>query len=586
MNWPILVLGLIALAFGLFSFWKAKTLERQIQKKEAETNRRLYELAILKELGERIGYSLNIQQIAEIITGSLRQFIDYSLVSYILLGPEKILFRANLEKSVNHDFVAEVKKRMLTALEALLDKDFRSLPVEEVLSGAILVDELKEPVGSFFNIPLVISEKVVGMLTVAHAQTGLYREEEMTILYKIVRQASQAVTRLQEVVEIEQRKLNSMIKSMADGVVMTDKDLRLIVANPAASQAIGFQGRAEIEIFDFIEALEGKFDLRSRLEESMTHRRLLEPVEIKLNQRFFQIFVFPVTAAAGLNPEEVLGGVVIFHDITREKEVAQIKEDFISMIVHELRSPMDGIKKISSSMMRWDQTKSGQLTAKYAGMINQTVVNVLELVSDLLDAAKLEAGKFELKIVPADLTEIIEERVNFFEASAKENQLTLQAEISSSFPALVSLDSARIAQVLNNLLSNALKFTNSGGAITIKALLHQTGKDLANEWLTANWQLKIKDQLIVDKISALPNSVVVMVEDTGMGIPKESREAVFDKFKQLNLPAVINVQKGTGLGLVIAQGIVEEHGGTVGVDSEEGEGSVFYFTLPLKEEVS
>src|SRR3989338_3539558 len=151
----------------------------------------------------------------------------------MLFEPDKVIFKVHLKRSVHRRFVTDIRDRMLGSLSALLDREFDKKDVKEILSGAILIEELDEPVRSFFNIPLVIDEKVVGVLTVADTKTGLYKEEEMTILYKIIQQASKAVTSLQGVVKTEQKKLNSMVESMADGVVMTDNDYRVVVANPA-----------------------------------------------------------------------------------------------------------------------------------------------------------------------------------------------------------------------------------------------------------------------------------------------------------------------------------------------------------------
>ena len=107
------------------------------------------------------------------------------------------------------------------------------------------------------------------MLTIADIKAGLYKEEEMTILYKITQQASQAVTKLQEVVAIEQGKFNAMVSSMAEGVVMTDPDYRILVVNPAAKKAVGLENKKELTIFDFIDKLSGKFDVRGKIEESV-----------------------------------------------------------------------------------------------------------------------------------------------------------------------------------------------------------------------------------------------------------------------------------------------------------------------------
>lgn len=544
-------------------------------------NRRMYELAILKELGERIGYSLNIQQIIDIITGSLRQFIEYSAVAYMLLEPEKIIFRVDLERSVNRKFIDEMRGKMIRSLSALLEKDFISTPIEEVLSGAILVEDVEEPVGSSFNIPLVIGGKVVGILTIAHTKFGLYKEEDMTILYKITRQASQAVTKLQEVVEIEQRKLNAMVESMEDGVLMTDKDFRILVANPAVRGIIGFTGQPDdLTIFDFIGNLGDKFDIRGRLEESVKHGKTAGPIELVIGESFFQIFVLPVKTSVGVNVGEILGGVVIFHDITKERQAEKMREDFISMMVHELRSPLNGIQKTAEAMSKWDKKKAEDQTNKYSQMIFDCSSNILELVNDLLDAARLEAGRFELRKTPANIGQIIADRVKFFEASAQSSQLNLSLVLGQNLPAEAVFDPTHIAQVLNNLISNALKFTNPGGTITVKAVKHQQGKNLTMEGKETGVDIKLGEA--AKKLQNVPNAVVVTVTDTGVGISTEDQKQLFNKFKQLgNHALVIDEKRGTGLGLVIAKGIVEEHGGIIGVESEEGTGSTFYFTVPI-----
>ena len=141
-----------------------------------------------------------------------------------------------------------MKERMIASLSALTEKSLESVVLDEVVSGAIVVDELKQKIGSIFNIPIVISGMVVGVLSVAHTNVGLYKEEDMTILYKITAQASEAVSRLQEVVKMEKGKLNAMVESMEDGVLMVDTEYRIVVANPAIKKIIKFGGNKEINI--------------------------------------------------------------------------------------------------------------------------------------------------------------------------------------------------------------------------------------------------------------------------------------------------------------------------------------------------
>jgi len=563
-------------AVGGFFYWKVDKLKKDVEKNEKKTSRSMYELAILKELGDRTGYSLNIQNIIDIITGSLRQFIDYSVTSYMFIEPEKIIFKAHLEKSVSREFIDDIKNRMTRSLSAIMNKDFTKTHIEEILSGAILTEYIKEPVRSFFNIPLVIRGRVVGILTIADTKTGLYKEDEMTILYKITKQASNAITSLQEVVETEQRKLNAMVSSINEGVVMTDKDYKILVVNPAAKIAAGLADKEDVSIFDFIEKLGGKFDIKEKLEESVKLDKFLSVDDVLINDRFFQIFVSPVKSNFGITKDEIMGAVVVFHDITLKKQVEKMREDFTSMMVHELRSPLDNIKKISELLVKKKTSKSD---LEYLNFVFEDSSKMLELVNDLLDVAKLESGKFEVHKQPSDIVEIIKERVNFFKTSAKLSKVAVETCFDVNIPKKIDFDTLRIGQVLNNLLSNAIKFTPQKGTVSIQALFHKQGQSIEQEAKAAGitWFIDKSTKNIPDA----SNSLIVAVTDTGIGLSEDKIVQLFTKFKQFKVAIEAGEKRGTGLGLVVIKGIVEAHGGVAGVASEEGAGSSFYFVLPL-----
>lgn len=560
---------------GFFAYLRDRSLKKNLEKREEEMRRKMYELSILKELGDRMGYSLNTQNIVDIITNSLHQFIEYSAVSYMLLEPEKIIFKVHLEKSVSKKFVGNIRDRMIGSLSALLSADLQKMRIEEVLSGAILVEDLDEPVKSFFNIPLVIAGKVVGVLTVSDIEPGLYKEEEMTILYKITNQASDAVTRLQEVVKTEQSKFNAMVESMTEGVVMTDNDYRIMVVNPAARKAVGLDNKPELTIFDFIDKLQGKFGFREKIEESVKLDKILISEEVSLQERFFQISTAPVKSATGLNKLETVGCIVIFHDITSEKEVQKIKEDFTSMIVHELRSPLNTMKKMIDLIRENSLGKKQQ--SDYFHMMHKSSSDMLELIDNLLDMAKVEAGKFQIQKQPSDIKQTVAGRISFFKTTAKDAKIKLISHFSNDIPENINFDPTTIAQVLNNLISNAIKFNKEKGTVDVQVLLHKNGRDIRKEISAADisWFLKNK----ITEFEKLQDSLVVAVTDMGVGIAQDQTGKLFSKFSQAKTTFI--KKPGTGLGLAIIRDIIDSHGGIVGVESVEGEGSTFYFTIPL-----
>jgi signal transduction histidine kinase len=175
---------------------------------------------------------------------------------------------------------------------------------------------------------------------------------------------------------------------------------------------------------------------------------------------------------------------------------------------------------------------------------------MLELVNDILDFSKIQAGKFEINKDKASIRDIILNRVEFYQVSADTKKVKLNSHIDDGVPTISNFDERAIKQVLNNLLSNALKFTREGGVIEVKA-------------------------------TSADGFIKVSVSDTGVGIASDKIKDLFLKYKQLGGNPIYSEEKGTGLGLVIVKGIVEAHGGEINVESEAGKGSTFYFTVPV-----
>lgn len=572
-------IAVVAITLLLFSFWRNRRFQVALSERAEEANRRMYELAMLKELGDRIGYSLNIQNIADIITGSLHQFLAYSAVASMLLEPQGVVFKIHLERSVPRKFIDDVRTRMLGSLSALLDRPLQKQQIVEVISGSMVTEDPAMQVRSFFNIPLTIGDRVAGVITVAHTEPGHFAEEEMTILYKITKQASLAVTRLEEVVQTEQRKLASMVESMTEGVVMTDKDYRIVAMNPAAKHAVGIaEDKKDVMLLDIVESLQGSFDIKGKLEESVKLDKVQEIPEAFINGKFYQIFVVPVKSSIEAAAGEILGGVVIFHDITHDKELERLREDFTAMIVHELRSPLSGINKLAEVLQVPKIAADKKMRDKNIRLIRQESARMIALVNDLLDIARMEAGKFEIAKRPADLCNIIEERIAFYAPEAKVADIALTAACDRRLPKAIVLDAERVAQTLNNIISNAIKFTHQGGSVRVEAILHTKGGELKSEAKRAGflWDWA-KDE---SRFARLADAAVIAITDTGTGIPAADVPLLFHKFKQVNHDAALQ-KRGAGLGLVIAKGLVEAHGGFIGVYSKEGKGSVFYFAIPL-----
>ena len=231
------------------------------------------------------------------------------------------------------------------------------------------------------------------------------------------------------------------------------------------------------------------------------------------------------------------------------EELNEMRTEFLNMATHELRTPITAIKGYSEFLLLG---MMGEITEKQSNaisIIKESGERLLALINDMLDLAKIEAGKIQLQIEPVKLENVIRQNINLIKPLADDKEITLKTSVPEDLP-LVYADKDKLTQVITNLLSNAVKYTDKDGVISVAA----------------------------QQISS--TMVQVNVADTGVGIPKEDLDKVFEKFTKIaNRPT--RKEKGTGLGLPITKMIVEALGGKIWAESEEGKGSIFSFTIPI-----
>ncbi|MDQ3014765.1 MAG: ATP-binding protein [bacterium] len=388
---------------------------------------------------------------------------------------------------------------------------------------------------------------------------------------------------MQQVIRTEQAKMDAVVESMHDGVVMIDASYKVVVMNPAARKIVGNLPQEQVTISHFIEKFGSVVDIRNRLDESLTQQKSFESDRVQVRDQYFEIFIFPVfNTDPTSGKSKVVGGALIMHNVTHEMELQRVRQDFTSMVVHELRAPLGAIHKMSEVLQQPVSRKKDDIENRkeYVHMIHQNASEMLELISDILDAAKIEAGKFEITPLPSDMAEVIHNRIQFFNATAHDAHIEFNPVIDPHLPKHAIFDPESFKQVLNNLITNAIKFSQPGGTITIAAFTHQAGDSI--EFEIEKMHIKLPTLLPNETFAHLGTSLVGIVIDSGQGISREHIGSLFQKFKQLK-PKGVSPHKGTGLGLAIAKGIVETHQGVIGAVSEPGVGSAFYFVIPLKE---
>ncbi len=247
--------------------------------------------------------------------------------------------------------------------------------------------------------------------------------------------------------------------------------------------------------------------------------------------------------------------ILLFVSIRQDLGKKKPNNEFLHMMIHELRAPLSAIKGASELMLVSEKPLSEDEQKKMSRLIHEQSQKLLDQVGSMLDMAKIQAKEFRIQKTPVELGKIIKESVAVFLPQAEGKHIVLKQEIEDNLP-IVLVDSLRITQVINNLLSNSIKFTPPNGTIAINVIHKTTPQD----------------------------QVYITVKDSGVGIPKEKQKDLFTKFYQVNQAngnLTGNTTIGTGLGLYFVKHIVESHGGNVSLFSEEGKGTTISFTLPV-----
>ncbi len=342
-------------------------------------------------------------------------------------------------------------------------------------------------------------------------------------------------------------KNQAILQDIADGVIVFNNVGQAIVANPAISHLIK-QPAQEIIGFD-LKTLMGKevdADDQERVINLMRDQEIYGPsVRLDWGEKTFSVSMATVRAA----PDEVTGTVAVFHDFTQEAEIERMKETFVSMISHDLRTPLSAIQGYTDMLQ---QSVYGPLSEKQTGVmtrINANTARLLSMVNNLLDRAQLEAGKLTLQIQPFDSRELIADLDAVMSVLAQNQGLELTCHINDDVPATLSGDRRRLHRILVNLVGNAIKFTEQG---EVNVRIYRPDAD--------HWAAD--------------------VSDTGPGIPDKAQPYIFEPFEQVD-GSITRKHSGVGLGLTIVKQLTTLMGGQVELTSKLGHGSTFSITLPL-----
>lgn len=570
MNLPVITSVIAVGAIMLFALLAIRLshqesqLKKLLKNREKELDAKKQQLAIYDSIQKDINYSLENEKLINTLSQTIKKTLPSSTLSTLILHNDQLTFHTWAQDKVSKHFIELVKTSAINAAAAALGYPLPT-HVEEKIEGSLLeYTNDTESAASYFHIPIIIGEQVIGVITFASPVEEYYAFADMMLIYQTLQQVCTTVTKLREVIDTEKRRLSSLITSLHDGIIMIDENDIIQVMNNSAKDILKIQ-RESPSMFDLLQSLSKTFPIDEKIQQAKKENKNIHQEEIVIGDKTVQMDIKPVVAtfSTGDSKEQitkVIGVSIVLHDITIEKSLNQLKEDFTNEIVHELRSPLTAIKA-SALLIEQDKDLPPQ-HAKFIDIIVHQSERMLGDITSLLDAAKVETGKFSVTQKPEDVGKLIDESVTLFKTAAANKKITLIGNIGENLPKGF-IDANRLAQVVNNLISNSLKFTPENGTITVNASYHYN------------------DHLPTTKTNP---GILISVADTGYGISKDKQHILFSKFGQVRSDKYAPKEAGTGLGLFVSKGIVEAHGGSIFLESEEDKGTTISFTIPLAPE--
>ena len=372
---------------------------------------------------------------------------------------------------------------------------------------------------------------------------------ENTQLYTAVQSKAAELRQLLTVRESELLRENAILESMAEGILVTDAQGYFTLMNGAAENILGVL-RADILGRNAQQSLETQLFSVGFKPEAIIDLDQPYAATFNLDERRIRIHAAPV-----LTPDaDRLGVVSILQDITREYLAEESKREFIASISHELRTPLTAIKGYTEVMLSGMAGELPPAFGQFLGVIRDNTTRMTSLTNNIISVAEIEQGQVGLNYQQTDVPDIIHELLSRYQERVEEHMLNIELDFPEDLPP-VEVDPNRLRLILDNLLSNAIKFTHPNGCITLgcRAIQGILGK---------------------------PTFFSIWISDTGVGIPVEAQNCIWERFYRVDNPLSLDAG-GLGIGLTITKALVEAHGGRVWVESTLDEGSTFTILLPL-----
>lgn len=544
-----------------------------------KAQRRTAELETLNNIAAAVASSLNTREVYHLVMEKLNEYFRVEAGSLLMLDEEtdELVFVMTLEAGEEKLFGVRIPRGQGIVWSVAESQRYEI--VHDVASDPRFLRNVSDSVGfavrNILCVPIVVKGRTIGVIELLNKIEGLFTEEEAGRLARMAATIGVAIenARLFQTVTTVRDRFEAILNSANDGILMADMRGLVVTANPTAARLL--QTRREALIGRPLDTVLAELNARATAVERPSWLNDGDPAEAVVElefsgppRRFIRHYTLPVRETSGA----VIGRLALFQDISKERELAQLREDYIGMLVHDLRAPLTSIMNGISMVQRG---LGGPVTPQQQELLSiayQGSQTMLEMVNTLLDIARMELGRMQLDRQPLSPYELVDQTLDRLKVSAQGQKVHLVQDLAAGLP-LVEADRDTIVRVLQNLLDNAIKFSPSGGTVILGAATARVG---AGGQAVAELPVKL--------LALAPGDwLVFWVRDEGPGIPPQYHERIFEKFGQAHSE---RKTQGTGLGLTFCKLAVESHGGRIWLESVEGHGSTFALALPLRLEPS
>ncbi len=527
---------------------------RRLQRTAGDLGDRVLQLRSLQEVARALAATLDLSSTMQVLVGRMVTLTDAQYAAIALLDHTGAELRGIADSSSttaiadsadsanNFDFTVKLD----TADIALLARG-NIISSEDGDNLGFLKLQESSGMSTFLCLPLVMRGEPIGALYLADARPDFGAEHQRQLLdsFSYFAAASVENAQLYQAVADKSRELETILSGIGDGVLVVDADLRLVLMNPIAVRIFALQASPStgvpiqniLENEDFLDMLE---EIRAASGEAMM-REIELAQGINKKERIYQALATPLTVGAHLH-----GIATVLRDVTSQKELERMKSNFLSVVSHELKTPLHSIKGFVDIIL---MNKTGPVTEiqrDFLETVKQQTDHLQRMIDDLLEFSRLESGQVTLRLQPVDIPVVAEAVVDKLTPLADASEVTFINRVPENLTTIAA-DPWRLEQVVTNLMDNAIKFTPANSNIIIGA---SDRGDYFEFW----------------------------VQDAGIGIDPDEIERIFDRFYQVD-SGTNRLYKGAGLGLTICRHIVEHHGGRIWAESNATEGATFRFTI-------